>query len=134
MWASYCCYVVCRSQATPTTQQATPSSHQSTPTHSSLLPLAEVVLPLHISHVVLCEGIGRRALEQAISFLYSGTVDISEGSLVCLGIGLCMEVCVTLDAYNRYVQCGDIIQKASVCNNRCAQCVSVRLLCIHTLG
>ena len=49
---------------------------------------------------MLCEGIGSRALEQAISFLYSGTVDISEGSLVCLGIGLCMEVCVTIGMYS----------------------------------
>ena len=109
MWASYCCYAVCRSQATPTTQQATPSSHQSTPTHSSLLPPAEVVLPLHISHVVLCEGIGRRALEQAISFLYSGNVDISEGSLVCLGIGLCMEVCATLDVYSVGILCSRLV-------------------------
>ena len=40
----------------------------------------EVVLPLHISHVVLCEGFGAEALELLLSFLYTGSVDINEGS------------------------------------------------------
>ena len=40
----------------------------------------EVVLPLHISHVVLCEGFGAQALELLLSFLYTGSVDINEGS------------------------------------------------------
>ena len=75
-----CPNIVCRSQATPTPQQAPPTSHQSMSLQSSILAPVEVVLPLHISHVVLCEGFGAQALELVLSFLYTGSVDINEGS------------------------------------------------------
>ena len=75
------CPDVCRSQAPPT-------SLPSTPNQSSLPPPVEVALPLHVSHVVLCEGIGTGALEQVISFLYTGSVDISEGS-PCVRVWAC---------------------------------------------
>ena len=75
-----CPNIVCRSQATLTPQQAPPTSHQSMSLQSSILAPVEVVLPLHISHVVLCEGFGTQALELVLSFLYTGSVDINEGS------------------------------------------------------
>ena len=75
-----CPNIVCRSQATPTAQPAPPTSHQSMSLQSSILAPVEVVLPLHISHVVLCEGFGAQALELLLSFLYIGSVDINEGS------------------------------------------------------
>ena len=75
-----CPNIVYRSQATPTPQQAPPTSHQSMSPLSSILAPVEVVLPLHISHVVLCEGFGAEALELLLSFLYTGSVDINEGS------------------------------------------------------
>ena len=75
-----CPNIVCRSQATPTAQPAPPTSHLSMSLQSSILAPVEVVLPLHISHVVLCEGFGAQALELLLSFLYTGSVDINEGS------------------------------------------------------
>ena len=79
-WVCSCPNNVCRSQATPTAQQAPPTSHQSMSPQSSILAPVEVVLPLHISHVVLCEGFGAQALELLLSFLYTGSVDINKGS------------------------------------------------------
>ena len=88
-WVCSCPNNVCRSQATPP-QQAPPTSHQSMSLQSSILAPVEVVLPLHISHVVLCEGFGAQALELLLSFLYTGSVDINEGSpYVSLAMGLC---------------------------------------------
>ena len=78
-WVCSCPNIVYRSQATPP-QQAPPTSHQSMSLQSSILAPVEVVLPLHISHVVLCEGFGAEALELVLSFLYTGSVDINEGS------------------------------------------------------
>ena len=75
-----CPNIVCRSQATPTAQPAPPTSHLSMSPQSSILAPVEVVLPLHISHVVLCEGFGAQVLELLLSFLYTGSVDINEGS------------------------------------------------------
>ena len=79
-WVCSCPNIVCRSQATPTAQPAPPTSHLSMSIQSSILAPVEVVLPLHISHVVLCEGFGAQALELVLSFLYIGSVDINEGS------------------------------------------------------
>ena len=82
MWVIAClaCVCSCPNNATPIAQQAPPTSHQSSPLQSSILAPVEVVLPLHISHVVLCEGFGAQALELLLSFLYTGSVDINEGN------------------------------------------------------
>ena len=77
---------------------------------SSILAPVEVVLPLHISHVVLCEGFGAQALELVLSFLYTGSVDINEGSPYVLGYGLVLWLQIA-----PCVQCDDSVLLAGVC-------------------